>query len=120
MTAYDYSRPQATALRMIARFGKSAAIRRTTPGAGPAHNPGAGTPTDYPATLVEVSARYAQRDATKIKAGDKGFLVSVDGLTIELEPSDKIVLDSQVWSIQAHEPLSPGATILLYTVHARR
>lgn len=120
MTAFDYTRPRATAARLLERFGQTGVIRRLTQGAGEPHNPGPAVPADHPCTFVVDIYKTFERDGTLIKAGDKKVLVKAEGLAIAPTTSDKIIIAGEVHTIVSVEPLSPAGTVVMYTVQARR
>jgi hypothetical protein len=119
MTAFDYSRPQATASRLIARFGQTGAIVRPTLGNGPAYDPGEPTDTSHACQMVVLDYDDGERDGTLIKYGDKKVLVSVSGLTIEPKLSDKVSVGGSSHEIMAIKPLNPGGTVVMYEIQIR-
>lgn len=109
-----------TAAPLLAEFGQSATLRKVTAGSGPSRNPGAATPTDYPCTLVVDTYRNFERDGTRIKAGDKKVLLSTQDLTVEPTAADQLIIEGKVHSIVDVQPLSPGGTVLMWTLQCRR
>lgn len=123
MTAFDYSRPQATAERLIARFGKAGAIRRTvtdddnsTPWDA---SDDSETTTDYACTLVVLDYSLRERETTLIAADDRRVLISTDGLTITPTAADLLVVNSTAREIVRLDPLEPGDTVVLWTAQVR-
>ena len=112
MAAFDYSRAKATAERLIARYGKAGAIRRTA-SSGDAWNP-TQTDTDHDCTLVVLDYSLRERESTLIGATDRRVLISTDGLTITPTNADKLVIGSTVHEIVRIMPLEPGPTIVLW------
>lgn len=118
MTAFDYSRSVATAKRLIARFGKAGAIRRTS------YTDSAGTPwdtsddvvnvTDHTVTLVVTDYALRERDNTLIGATDRRVLISTDGLAITPTSADLVVVDGAAHEIVRISPLQPGSTVILW------
>lgn len=119
MTAFDYSRPLATANRLLSRFGQAAVLIRYAPGGGPQHNPGPPTPTNHACTIVVDTYRAFEIDGTMILAGDKKVLLSVEGLAITPTTADKLQIGGVAHTIINVETLSPGGTTLLYTLQVR-
>ncbi len=136
-TAFDYSRMLATAKRLIARFGGSAAFVRTVttsePGDDPWDVPIARDVTSaYPATMVQSKWSKSEIDGERILATDKRFLVSVEGLTgFEPTTSDRLVIGGTVsvdgstdsgyavtggksYVIKNVDPLQPDLNTVLY------
>lgn len=114
--AFDYSGLKATAERLIARFGQSATLVKTTT-SGPDYDPTT-TTSESDITLVETDYSMTNRNETLVQAGDKIWIVSTDGLEPKLE--DKIKLGGVTYYPQDVQPLNPGGTTLMFTVHARK
>jgi hypothetical protein len=112
--SFDYSRLKATADRLIARFGKTAQIVTTTT-SGPDYDPTV-TEATTDATVVELDYSLTNRNETLVQQGDKLFLVEADAAP---DMEAKIRLDGVDYAMIDVQPLSPGATVLLYEVQAR-
>jgi len=113
-----YARLQATAERLIAKFGQVGAVRRSTQ-SGPSYDP-VMTDTDYACQLVVMNYEDREVDGTLILSTDKKLYVSTAGLSITLERSDKIVADGVAFSIEKLKPLSPAGLIVFYEIQGRR
>lgn len=118
MAAFDYSRPRATAERMIARYGQSAAIRRTTR-SGPEFDP-ITTFADFACKAVALEYSNREIDGTRIRAGDAKVFISTAGLTIAPSESDALVIGGVTHEIVVVKPLSPAGVVVFYEVQARR
>lgn len=118
MAGFDYSRPLATANRLIERFGQAGAVRRQTK-TGPAHNPII-TTADHPATFAVLSFDSRDIDGTRVLATDKRALLKVGGLAVTPTTDDKLVIGGVAHSIIDVETLSPAGTALLHTLQCRR
>jgi hypothetical protein len=118
MAVKDYTKPQATADRLITKYGKTGAIRRAT-NTGTAHDPTI-SETDYPAIICTPGYNLTNRDATLIQTGDKVGLIAMSGLAITPTMADKIVIEDTVYSFIDLQPLRPAGTTLMYEFHARR
>ena len=117
----DYARIRRSADRAINRSGQSGYIRRTTPGTGPAWNPGEGSYINYPIRFVLIDYDQKDRDGTLILEKDQQALISVGSLSIEILGTDQLVDSSgNVYGIIDIKPLSPGGIVLLYTAQVRR
>ena len=114
---FDYSRPRATAERLIAKFGQAATLRRTVSGGTP-YDPTTDT-VGYPCTIVVQSYADALIDGTRIKRGDKKVMVSTKGLTIEPTTSDALVIGGVSHELAMVKPMAPGGTVVLWEVQAR-
>ena len=118
MSTFDYSRPRATAERLIARFGQTGSFRRKAPGSGgqpwnPATKTG-GVATEYPCTFVLLDYTLREKANSDIGMTDKRALISTSGLTIEPSASDELMVDGEAHAIVNIMPLSPGGTVILY------
>lgn len=120
MATFDYSRMVRTANRLIARFGQSAAIRRTTVDMSDPLEPGDPVTTDHACTAVVTDYTMQERAGTLIKATDRKIIVSTAGVTITPKISDKLVVGDEVYSLVTIDPLNPGGTLLLWQMQARR
>ncbi len=112
-----YVRLEATAKRLIAKYGKDAFIVRDVL-TGPPHNPTV-TPTPYACKLADIGYSLTDRDATLILTGDKVGIISPD-LSIVPEKSDRIRIDGEDYNLVDLEPLNPGGLTVIYEYHARR
>lgn len=120
MPRYDYGPIQATAKRLIDRFGRDMTLRARSHGTyNPATATVTRTQTDYPA--IGYLDQYAQEDidGTLIQVGDQRVIMSP---TVPVEPKtgDALVIDSDEWEIVRSQPLKPATTLLLYELQVRR
>lgn len=115
---FNYANLQATAERLIERFGKPATLIQYAAGdGGDPWDPG-GTVTESTITLVETSYSMTNRDDSLIQQGDKIWFVSTAGES-PAKP-DEIRLDGQTYQLIDVQPLNPGGTDLMFEIHARR
>lgn len=117
---FDYARARATADRLLANFGATGAIRRETPGSGPAYNPGDPTVTDYPVTLALTSYNARQVDGTRIRAEDRKALVSASAAVVPTTSDLLIAADGAILKIVDVKSISPAGTTVLYECQVRR
>lgn len=120
MSAYDYTKLQSTALRMIDRFGRSATLSRTAKGTGPAHNPGAGGTETHACRAVLQEYSAFERDGTMIKVGDRKALVAARGLGMEPQAGDKYSDADGTFTVISVQTVAPGSLRLIYTLQVRR
>lgn len=111
-----YSNLEATATRLIAKYGKSADLYRQSQ-SGPPHNPVI-TETTYTVTMVETGYSLTNRNETLVQAGDKLGIISTSGEAPLL--SDKIEIGSVKYSFVDISPLNPGGTVLLFEFQCRK
>lgn len=117
MSLFNYAGMSETAKRLIARFGKSGTIRRTTSSGDP-FNP-TQTTTDYACILVVLEFANKDIDGTLIRQTDRMVYVSTAGLTITPAVTDKIIINTAPLSIINVKPLQPGDTVLMYELQCR-
>ncbi|KAF1016183.1 MAG: hypothetical protein GAK31_01672 [Stenotrophomonas maltophilia] len=118
MSAF-YNCMQATAERLIARFGYATELERDGAPTGPPHNPQPGEPTRHHCKVVELEYSLIDRDTTLVQQGDKLGLIST---AVDIQPGkdDRLLLGGQLYHFIDLQPLSPGGQVLLYEFHARR
>jgi hypothetical protein len=119
MATFDYSRSQATADRLIAKFGQPGTIRRPGAASGDPWNPTIGPATDYPCTLVVLDYTAREIDGTLILASDRKVYVATAGLDVTPEPSDQVVVGSEVLSIVNVGRLAPAGVDVFFLLQAR-
>lgn len=118
MSAF-YDRMQATATRLIGRYGYSTQLQRDGAPTGPPHNPQPGPATQHACTVVELDYSLTNRDETLVLKGDKLGLMST---AIDTVPgkNDRLLLGGVAYNFVDLQPLSPGGQVLLYEFHVRR
>lgn len=117
--SFDYSRPEATAKRLIRRFGQSAVLRvKTNSGADP-WNP-TQTAIDNPVRLAVFDFKSTDIDGSLVQQGDKRLIISTEALTFAPKTGDEIVAQGEVFSLVMVEALSPSGHVVLYKAQARQ
>lgn len=113
-----YARLQATAQRLIAKFGQQGTVTRIA-----APDPiegGDGTTTDYPANLVPMAYSAREIDGTNILAGDMQIYISSVGLAIEPKPGDLVTASGKTFRIINGDPNNyDGITNVVFIVQGR-
>lgn len=102
MTNPLYARLQATAQRLISKFGQSGTITRLAP-----PDPMVGgepVPTEYQATLVPMTYSAREIDGTVILAGDMQIYISAIGLAIEPTVGDLAQANGKTFRIINTDP----------------
>ena len=121
MTATD-TRARATALRMIAKYGKAITFTSITAGS---YDPatGAATPTSAAVTIKAVVDDYSAgaifQAGGMILSGDKKFTIAASALTTKPKPGDTITLDSVVFALTRITETWSGEQIALYECQGR-
>ena len=112
-----YRRLEATAQRLIAKWGKPATIVRTER-SGPPHAPVV-VAVEHPVTLVTTGYEMTNRNETLIQAGDKVGLISTAADVIP-QLDDELRVDGHDYRMVDVQPLNPGGLTLLTEFVARR
>lgn len=118
MAPFNYARPQASADRMIKRYGQTGTVTRIT--APDPINGGDGTETAHPATLVPMAYSAREIDGTVIKVGDVQIYVSAIGLAITPTVGDLVSVNGATYRIERADPnLYDGITAIVHIVQGR-
>jgi hypothetical protein len=114
MAAFDYSRMQATATRLLDRFQQGTVLlRRITLSAGPnAWTPGGSSSEEWPlkATVRRVSQKYV--DGVTILATDNQITFSVPDVTPLL--TDRLVIDGDEQVMKDLRPIPAAGVVVAY------
>jgi hypothetical protein len=119
----DYLSLQATASRLISESGKAGVIRRATAAENQDPMSSDEGTTDIPCRFVELDFTFRERQNTAIQTKDFKALVSVEGLSGDIDESDMFGIgeDPDVfYEIVTAIPLRPGETTLMWTLQVRR
>ncbi len=112
-----YARLQATAQRLIAKYGQAGTVKRITP-PDPVYG-GDPVVTSYPATLVPMAYEARYIDGTVIQTGDMQIYISV-GLPIEPTVGDVVTANGKDYAIVAGDPNKyDGITPVVFIVQGR-
>ena len=111
-----------TATRLIAKYGQAAEVLR--PGEGTVDEYGGYTPgpdAAHPCTAMVATFTVNEEfiAAGLMDVGDQRVLVSVDGLTITPETTDKLRIGTTTLGIVRVVPHAPGGTLYFWEVQAR-
>lgn len=112
-----YLRLEATAQRLIAKWGKAATLVREER-SGPPHAPVV-VQTEHSATLVTTNYSMTNRNETLIQTGDKVGIISTD-LAVLPRLNDQLRVDGHEYRLVDVQPLNPGGRVLLTEFVARR
>ena len=116
---------RATALRLIARLGKTAGYISVTDGI---YNPatGAAVPTEttysVKAIVEEISYRSVGAGfmAGLVREGDKKIIVAASGVTFTPKTGDKFNVDGVIYEVLNFRTTYSGELVALFEVHGRR
>ncbi|MEN0115433.1 MAG: hypothetical protein AAGD15_01815 [Agrobacterium cavarae] len=113
-----YARLQATAERLISKFGQVGAVKRISP-PDPVMG-GDGTETAYAAKLVPMTYKANEIDGTVIQNGDVQLYISSVGLAITPAPGDLADCNGKTYRIIKSDPnLYDGVTPVVHICQAR-
>ncbi|GGD43473.1 hypothetical protein [Aureimonas glaciei] len=126
MQTFDYTRPRATAERLIARFGKAAVLRKSVAADPDPYDPDAGTTSSEFTAIEVVELNSELRDATGtlIDQTSHKLLVST-AAGVEPQDEDAVAIglstdevgEGTIWLMIAKVlPLAPGSMTLLYEI----
>jgi len=113
--SYDYSRLEAVAVRLIARFGTAGTLIQRGAPSGPANRPTYGP--DVETAIIAVSVSSMAKDEPAETQTEEELLVSVSGLLASgISAGDKVVWQGKTMAVMSVEPLRPAATALYWKV----
>lgn len=124
-----YERMQATALRLIAKYGRTVQFTRNEDGE---YNPGNGTvgEDDQPedATVVVLPASGGTVEAfdikfdsgTLIESNIRALVIAAKDLPWMPKPGDKAAFDGDTWTFIGCTPINPAGTPIVYKASVRR
>lgn len=118
MATFDYAKLQATANRLITKFGQTGAVKRETL-PDPVYG-GAPTVTSYTATLVPMSYDQKYVDGANITTADRKIYISSVGLAITPRVGDIVTVAGVNYSVVAADPNNyDGVTNVVFIVQGR-
>lgn len=108
-----------TASRIIARYGQAGTFERPGPSGGDPWNPTPGEPTYHDATVGVLTYDNEHQDGTLIQMNDLRVLVSVEGLNIEPNVSDRLHIGPVAYTIVKVSLLGPDGVPCFYDLQVR-
>ncbi|PDT55039.1 MULTISPECIES: hypothetical protein [Sinorhizobium] len=113
-----FARLQATAQRLIAKYGQAGTVTRITP-PDPV-NGGDPVETAYTATLVPMQYEAREIDGTEILTGDVKIYISSVGLAIEPSPGNLVAVSGKTYRVIRSDPNNyDGLTNVVFIVQGR-
>jgi len=117
--AFDYTRPAATALRLLTKFGAAATLKSQTPGA---YNPATGTAavTSFSQSCMAAVFDVEQKliDGTNVVAGDKTAYVAAINVAAPV-PGHVFTWQSKDYRVVTVKTLAPAGASVLYELLVR-
>lgn len=120
MTKFDYSRPAATAKRLLDRFGRVGSLSRTIDGGeyDPVTGPVQSTETAAcTVALLEFDNRQIYGEL--IQAGDRRALIAPD-VSFEPQAGDSLTVGGDVLQVVRNRPTSPSGVVVLHDCIVRK
>lgn len=119
MSGFDYARSQATADRVIKRYGQLGKLRQMVK-SGPAYDPTL-TASDVDAKFAVLEYETSQIDGTRILSTDKMVYLSAVGLAVEPKVGMALVeSDGGLYTIVDTDELKPGSVVVYRELQCRR
>ena len=110
-----YDRLQATAARMMIRFGGPGVLIREVEGSGPSYDPGEPAETEYAVNAVVVPTEVRDRSGTLIEDATSTAYVAAKGLAIVPQTQDRLSWSGRDYRVVRVMPIDPsGAKPVLY------
>jgi hypothetical protein len=79
-----------------------------------------GTPDLHDVTVIQTTFKEDNNRGTLVQETDVLFLVSTEGLAVDPELADRIIANGDTYQVVRIDPLMPGSTVVLWSVHARK
>jgi len=115
---FDYSKTQATAQRLIKRFGQEATLLRVAviPGGGSEFDPEPDQVIEeaFPLTIVDLNSQIQPANPRDPAPMTKHSILIAPDATVEPLESDRLILQGREYGIAAVRRVSPGPLALLW------
>ena len=115
--AFDYEKTQATALKLLKRFGEEYTFTRTTDGA---YNPATGKTSQSSSTFTKFCAIFDYNDRERtlesIQAGDRRVIAE----NYAYQVGDKVSINSESYRVVSVEEINPNGTRVINTLQVRK
>ena len=79
-----------------------------------------GTPGLYPVTLVELEFKKETHNGTLVEKNDLLFLVSTEGVTVDPQLADRMIVAGVEYQVVSVMPKAPGQTTMFWKIHVRK
>ena len=113
--SFDYARAQATAHRMVKRYGGAATLKRAGVGSGGTSFEPVEEVTDHPCTAVVVPTEARDRSGTLIEGRESTAYIAAQGLAIVPQTQDRLSWSGRDYRVVRVMPIDPsGAKPVLY------
>lgn len=119
MSAF-YTGLQSTAARLLGDKGMVMTLRKRVPGTyDPATGAAPITSTDYACTGAKFAFPALLIDGTTIRQGDQKVLLAAQGLAVEPEQGDVLVIAGNQWAVLEVKPIAPADVVVVWQIQVR-
>ena len=119
--AFDYANIRDTVVEpAIAEFGDNALFLLPGEFVGEDWESRLNSDTESPIKCLRTKFTKATNNGTLVEENDVMYLVSTAGIVIDPELVDRFATDCIEYQIVRIDPLKPGPTVVLWTVHVRK
>jgi len=119
--AFDYTALNTgTVQPLIDEFGKDGELAVNSAFTGAPYDSKLAGETLHDVRLVQTVFKRADNNGTLVGETDVLYLVSTQGVAINPQLADRIIVDGVTYQVVRIDPLKPGPVIMLWKVHARK
>ena len=119
--AFDYATLRDQVVEpQLADKGKPGHISVNVPATGAPYDSQIGTPVLHPVTLITKQFTKADNRGTLVEAGDVLYMVSTEGVAINPELADRIIVNGITYQIVRIDPSETGPTVMYWDIHGRK
>jgi len=119
--AFDYTAMRLETVEpLINEFGKDGQLSVNVALTGAPYDSQLDDETLHPVRLVQTRFKKADNRGTLVEAGDVLYLVSTQGVAIDPQLADRIIVDGVTYQVVRIDPLVPGPVIMFWYIHARK
>ena len=115
---FQYGNLKASASGLIKKFGQAATLQKMS-ASGTFYDP-TQTSEDHEIQLVQLAFSRFDQISGAVDVNDVRLMVSTEGLTVDIDDSDKIVLSGVTYNIVNVRKTNPGGTLLVYELQCRK
>lgn len=112
---------QSTAARLLADKGRQMTLRKRTPGTyNPSTASAALTTADTAVTGGVFDYAALLIDGTSIQRGDKKVVLAAQGLAVEPDTGDLLLIGGVEFNVISVQPVAPAGVVVIYILQVRR
>ena len=105
---------------LLKNFGKPGQISVNVPGTGDPWESQIDNETLYDVIAAQTRFTKDHNNGTLVKQNDVLFIVSTEGVSVDPELANRIIVKGITYQVVRVDPLEPGITTMLWYVHARK